>query len=137
MMVHFFHHHLFYIFLTNFVLFFQNFFIYLEKKYYMGQNKNVNLFLRFIKDENLYTTVSNSLKFYFKLQKKPYDFYQQIVHASCNGTDPYNFFEWIFRLKFLENNELDGKRMKISDKIGNDYSIKWKQYLENNHFEIK
>ena len=131
------HHHLFYIFLTNFVLFFQFFFICLKKKYYMAQDKNVNLFLRFIKDENLYTTVSNSLKFYSKIQKKEYDFYQQIKHASSNGTDPYNFFEWIFRLKFLENDDFKGQRMKIPDKMGNEYSIKWKQYVENNHFEIK
>jgi len=103
----------------------------------MEQNTNTNLLLRFIKDENLYTTVINSLKYYYKIRNEEYDFYNQINHASRNGNNVYRLFEWILRLQFLKANNYNYETTQIIKKQVLKYESKWKEYIEKNNYKIK
>lgn len=103
----------------------------------MEQDKNTNLLLRFIKEENLHQTVINSLKYYYNYKNEKYDFYNKINYASKNGSDVYRLFEWILRLQFLKANNYNYDNSQIIQKQVLIYQAKWEEFLEKNNYKIK
>ena len=105
----------------------------------MERKEKTDILLRFMKDENIYQTVINSIKYYNKLHKMSENIYQTISDASCNGIHVYNLFEWIFRLQLIRSHKYIhkyNKNRRASDKKANLYKTKWLQYLEKNNYKL-
>ena len=106
----------------------------------MKQEKVINSLIRFMKEENIYKTVVNSLKYYYRGTNAKPNLYDCICNSSFKGEYAYNLFEWCFRLdiiKMRQNHNPTYLKIKDANTLGKLYSNKWKRYCKKNKMTVK
>lgn len=106
----------------------------------MEQEKVINSLIRFMKEENIYKIVVNSLKYYNQMNNDNHDLYDYIYNSSFKGEYVYNLFEWCFSLHIIKmkNNHIPTYlKIKDADRLGKLYSNKWKRYCKKNKMTVK
>lgn len=99
----------------------------------MEEKNNLNLLIRFIKEENIYKTVINSIKSYCQNRNKNVDLCLEICDVSNNGNDMFELFEWIFRIHIhtlIEKKIPTYFRNGDSYYLGEIYNIRWNDFLK-------
>jgi len=98
----------------------------------MEREKVINYLIRFMKDENIYKTFVNALKYYYQMEiNNSFSLYDYIYNSSFRGEYVYNLFEWCFRLHIIKmkNNHIPTYfSIKDADRLGKLYTKKWEKY---------